>query len=111
MYLSIGVCKSEFMDSCPVELAPYIKAHKMKIQEADRMAWSFCGNYVLSAMTVAIDHCLNGRKAKSEYIKKPVFDMNNTDDNLSEDEIQRQRELFVAKLMTMKANFELNKKE
>ena len=54
---------------------------------------------------------MNGKKAKSKYIEKPVFEMANTENNLTEDELQRQRELFVAKLMVMKTNFELNKKE
>lgn len=99
------------MDSTPVELAPYIRAHRIKLEEMDRVIWSSCGNYVLSALSVALDHCMNGKKAKSKYIEKPVFEMANTENNLTEDELQRQRELFVAKLMVMKTNFELNKKE
>lgn len=109
-YLAIGVSKSEFMDSNPVELAPYIKAHKIKLEEIDRMLWMACGNYVRSAFEVAIDHCMNGRKATSKYIEKPIFETVNTENNLTEEEIKRQRELFVAKLMVMKTNFELNKK-
>ena len=77
----------------------------------DRVIWNSCGNYVLSALSVALDHCMNGKKAKSKYIEKPVFEMANTENNLTESELQRQRELFVAKLMVMKTNFELNKKE
>ena len=34
--------------------------------------WHFAGTYGISALIYAIDRCLNGKKARSEYIKKPV---------------------------------------
>lgn len=42
----------------------------MKERESD--VWNFVGTYGISALIYAIDHCLNGKKAKSEYIKKPI---------------------------------------
>ena len=73
------------MDSCPKELEPYDKAHKMKIEEQDSLQYKWWGNYGISALIVAIDR-------------------------LTEEEIQKQRELFVAKLQVMQTNFELSKK-
>jgi hypothetical protein len=35
--------------------------------------WSWWGNYGISAVTCALDHCLNGKKAKTKYIKKPLL--------------------------------------
>lgn len=35
--------------------------------------WLWFGNYGLSAVSVAVEHCLAGRKAKSNYLDKPVF--------------------------------------
>lgn len=31
------------------------------------------GNYGVSAIGVAVEHCLVGHKARSEYVKKPLF--------------------------------------
>lgn len=59
------------MDSCPKELGPFEKAHKARIQEQDYMNW-LSGQYVLSAVSVAVERCLAGRKAKSQYIEKPI---------------------------------------
>lgn len=67
------------------------------------------GTYGISALTVAIDRCLNGRKARSKYIEKPIMqELEEKNKPLSEEEMDRQRELFVAKLEAMRVNFELN---
>lgn len=95
------------MDSSPKELAPYLKAHDMRMKEMDRIIWSACGNYVLSAVTVAVDHCLNGNKARTKYVEEPVIGKKQ-EAELTEKELQMQRELFVAGLMAKKTNFELN---
>lgn len=45
-------------------------------------------------------------------MKNPVFrEMEESKKTLSEEELQRQRELFVARLNVMKTNFELNHKK
>ena len=99
------------MDSCPKELEPYDKAHIKSIEEKDRLMHMWFGNYALSAFGVVLEHCLN-EHAKSEYIKKPITEMAKEENRgISEDELQRQRELFVAKLEVMKTNFELNHKD
>ena len=61
------------MDSCPYELWAYDKAHKQKLEEKDRLIHIWAGNYGLSALTVAIEHCLHGEKATSTYIKSPLL--------------------------------------
>ena len=92
-------------------LKAYNKAHEEKIKTIDALAWQICGSYVLSAITVAVDHCLNGRKATTKYIEKPCMQKNEVrQEEMSEEELKRQRELFVAKLMIMKSNFEINHK-
>lgn len=94
--------------SCPADMEPYLKAHKEELKEKDYMAW-LQGQYTLSAVSVAVEHCFAGRKAKSKYIKKPFLqELEEQNKSLTEEEIQRQRELFVAKLKAMKTNFELN---
>lgn len=96
------------MDSCPKELEPYFEAYKVKVKMRDEEMW-LMGIYVHSAVQVAVEHCLAGRKAKSKYIEEPFLQKHEKDNQpLSKEELQRQRELFVAKLEVMKANFEIN---
>ena len=97
------------MDSCPKELEPYNKAHKMNIVEQDNLQHMWWGNYGISALIVAIDKCFS-KKPKAEYIKEPILSKTFENDVLTEEEIQKQRELFVAKLQVMQTNFELSKK-
>ena len=96
----------------PTKLKPFQEAYRIKRENRDEEIWSICGNYILSAFATAIDGCLNGRKASSKYIEKPLLrDRVNDGKELSEEELQKQRELFVAKLLVMKTNFELNNKK
>ena len=97
------------MESCPKELEPYNKAHKMNIVERDNLQHMWWGNYGISALIVAIDKCFS-KKPKAEYIKEPILSKTFENDGLTEEEIQKQRELFVAKLQVMQTNFELSKK-
>ena len=97
------------MDSCPKELEPYNKAHKMNIVEQDNLQHMWWGNYGISALIVAIDKCFS-KKTKAEYIKESILSKKFENDGLTEEEIQKQRELFVAKLQVMQTNFELIKK-
>ena len=98
--------------SCHADLEPYAKAHKQETLENDSLMHAWWGRYGLSAVSVAVEHCLAGRKAKSKYIDKPMLQQAEEKNKpLSEKELQRQRELFVAKLEVMKTNFELNHKD
>lgn len=100
------------MDSCPKEMESYDIAHRKKLEEQDYLQHLWWGSYGLTAMAVAVEHCLNGKKAKSKFIDKPVLQtIEEQNKPMTEDELQRQRELFVAKLEVMKTNFELNHKD
>ena len=53
------------------ELNPHIikcisKGYKEQKIEKDAMMHAWWGTYGLSAVAVAVEHCLNGKKAKSE---------------------------------------------
>lgn len=66
------------------------------------------GTYGLSAVSVAVEHCLAGRKAKSKYIEKPVLSEiqeRKTNKELTEDEKQAQLDKFVMSLKIMESNF------
>lgn len=72
------------------------EGYKQKIKQEDYLAW-VNGRYTMSAVATAVEHCLNGRKAKSEYIKEPLFLKNFEDYGLTEEEIY-ERELKKALL-------------
>ena len=98
------------MESCPKELEPFDNAHKKKIEEQDVLQHLWWGNYGVSALIVAIDRCFSGKKSKAKYIKETILSKTFENDGLTEEEIQKQRELFVEKLQVMQTNFELSKK-
>lgn len=100
--------KHEFMHSTPYVLKAYDQAFNKKIEMIDMLAWRFCGSYVLSACSVAVEHCLAGNKARSKYIEQPV--LKTASEEMSEERKQKERELFVARLEVMKTNFEMNHK-
>ena len=58
--------------SCPADLEPYAKAYELEQKQKDEILWIQCGTYFLNAIQVAVEHCLFGKKAKSEYIKNSI---------------------------------------
>lgn len=74
------------------------------MKEKDAYIHAWIGEYGISALTVAIDGCLNGRKSTAKYVKYPILERA----EFEEKDKQKQRELFVASLMAMKTIFELN---
>lgn len=93
--------------SCPADLEPYKEAHNLEVREVDSLAYAFCGNYILSAVAVAIEKNLAGKKSKSKFVDSPMLQ----EFGMSEEERrQKQIDLFVAKMEIMKANFDANKR-
>ena len=68
------------------------------------------GIYIESAVATAVEHVLAGRKATSKYIEEPLLKKSKKDE-LSEEEIKRHSENFLAKLELLGANYELSKKD
>lgn len=95
--------------SCPADLEPYAKAHKLEMKEMDAQLYDM-GIYAMSAVAVAIERNFS-KKPKGKYIERPFLEetwgIEKTD---SEKELQKQRELFVARFETMGANFRLSQK-
>lgn len=59
---------------------------------------------------VAVEHNLAGRKAKSKYIEKPLLqEIEKKNVPMTENEIQKQRELFISRMQAMKTNFDKNR--
>lgn len=99
-----GISIEEIDWSCPADLEPYEKAYNAEMKSKDAMMYTWIGDYMVSAVTFAVDHVMNGRKATSKYPDSPIM----ARQEQMEKNKQKQRELFVAKLMAMKTNFELS---
>lgn len=74
MAFAMGISAEEFKHMTPYKLECCLKGHKINRQMRDEEMWLWFGNYGLSAVSVAIKHCFAGRKAKSKYIEKPIFE-------------------------------------
>lgn len=60
--------------SCPVDLEPYAKAYELEIQHQDSRMYMM-GMYNLSAVTVAVERNLAGRKSRAKYLEKPILEL------------------------------------
>lgn len=109
--MAIGVTYERFMNSCPRELKPFLESYKIRRKMLDEQMW-ILGQYIGSALDSTVCNAFlwrrKGEKAH-RYIEMPFMQkMEEQRKPLSKDELQRQRELFVAKLEVMKTNFELS---
>lgn len=101
--------------SSPADMEPYLKAHREELKEKDYLAW-LSNQYTLSAVLVAVEHCLAGKKAKSKYIEKPILQeiekkqIENKNVLLTEEEKKKQTEKLFMQLRIMGANFKLEHK-
>lgn len=82
----------------------YIEAQKIRMKQEDENNWNL-GKYVLSAVMVAVEHNLAGKKAKSKYIEKPF--LHDAFEEESKQSIEMQRELYVKRLEARKKKFDL----
>lgn len=87
----MGISVEEFKHLTPYKLECCLNGYNMSRQVRDREMWQWFGNYALSAIHVAVDHCLNGRKAKSEYIEKPILHHLSENTGLTEEEIYEKK--------------------
>ena len=86
--LAIGVPYELFFHLTPKKLKAFYKAFKIKVENRDAEMWRN-GQYTLSATLTAIDHCLSGKKAKTEYVKEPILQKAFEEDELTQEERDR----------------------
>lgn len=89
----------------------YDDAYKIKRRMADELSY-FSGIYTYEAVAIAVGNAFRGKGSKAiDYRKKPILEEIEEQNNpLSEAELKRQRELFMAQLNVMKSNFEMEKR-
>ena len=98
----MGLEREFIDDSCPAELEPYVKAHKIKMHEIDSQNWQL-GIYFMRAISV----CFNFSKEKREYFDKPMLEQIEYEKT---DEYKKiMQEKLFASLKVMQSNFERNK--
>lgn len=99
--------------SCPADLEPYAKAHKIEMQEKDSGMY-FMGAYNKIAFEVVMAHFgagLAGKKSDAEYPKEPFMMKSENKKMLTEAEMQREVDLFFAKEEARRANWKRNHKK
>ena len=112
----MGITWSEFWHMNPHIISCVADGYKKRIEEKDALMHFWWGTYGLSALGVAIEHCFNGKNAKSKYIENPLWserqeDQCKKEEKLTEEEKKKQTEMFFTKLRVLEANHKLTKKE
>lgn len=79
----------------------------MKQRMRDKEMWIWWGNYGMSAITVAMDHCFSGEEAKSKYTDKPIMSSSLEKSEEKNDYAEKQEEVAV---FEMKQRIELLRK-
>ena len=87
----------------------YAEKQKEDFKLADIHAF-IQGRYMVDALLCTVGNMLGGKKANFSYPEQ-AYSLANQDKYLTEDEIQRQRDAFIATLQTMEHNFNRNKKK
>lgn len=68
------------------------------------------GRYMVDALLCTVGRMLGGKKVDYSYPEQ-AYSMAQQEEQLSEDELQRQREAFMAALKTMEINFKREKQK
>lgn len=100
----MGLEKDFVDESCPADLEPYIKAHKIRMHEIDSQNWQL-GLYFMRAISV----CFNFSKEKIEYFDKPILEQIEYEQTAEYKKLAQEK--LFASLKIMQANFERNKKK
>lgn len=86
--MAMGVSYEIFWHLTPHKLKAFTKTHELRRKIQDEEMW-IMGQYVLSAVSTAVEHCLAGRKAKSQYLSAPILKEFMDESGLSQEEKDR----------------------
>lgn len=84
----------------------YAEKREEEFKQADLMAY-IQGVYMIDALRCTVINFF-GKDANFTYPER-AYSLKGEEENLSEEEIERQRQRFIASLQTMEHNFNLNK--
>ena len=106
-----GISYNEFGKLNMKQIRYISKAYSEKMEEDFRLSDTMAfiqGRYMVDALLCTVGNMLGGKKADFKYPEQ-AYTLANKERQLTEDEIQAQREQFIAMLKTMETNFNLNK--
>ena len=104
-----GMNEEQFWRANPAIIDVWEEAWKRQENRKNELIHAWVGEYGISALVFAIDHCLNGKKARSKYMEKPIrlFE-------LTESEKKAQKEnatdMFIAWANATKASYDVKNK-
>ena len=107
-----GISYDEFGKLNMKKIRIISKAYSEKVEDDFRVSDVIAfiqGRYMVEALLCTVGNML-GSKAKFKYPEQ-AYSMQGKEEELSEDEIQRQREQFIAMMQVMEKNFKLEKEE
>lgn len=109
-YIAIGVPYNTVMHLSPKKLKVFDKSYDLQRDIEDEKMW-YLGMYIENAVFVAVEHCLAGKKASSEYLKQPLIKeaKANNPDLMTEEEKLEKVKLLFATLEARKAEFDREK--
>lgn len=89
----------------------YDEGYKIRRKMDDEKAY-FDGYYTYEAVAISLANAFRGKGQKAlKYREKPILqEIEEKNRPMTEEEIQKQRDLFVESLKTMKTNYDLSKK-
>lgn len=109
--LAVDVPYELFWHLNPKKLECFKAAHAIKRRMADEEMYRM-GIYVTRAVGVAVEHCLCGEKAISEYFKAPILSRKDESEEVltEEQKLEFQKQLLM-QLQIMESNFKATHSE
>ena len=101
--IAMGVSYTEFKHLNPYKLSLAHKGVEMRRKIRDEEMGMWFGSYGRAVIAMGVREGAWG-KGKLDYPNEPILNKKET----TEDDLKKQRELFVTGLMAMQTNFELN---
>lgn len=104
-----GMTEEQFWRANPAIIEVWEEAWKRQENRKNELIHAWVGEYGISALVFAIDHCLNGKKARSKYMEKPIRLFELTE---SEKEAQKENatDMFIAWANATKASYDVKNK-
>ena len=100
-----GMTEEQFWNSNPRIIKVWEQAYKNEQNRMNNLIYNWVGHYGVSALMFAIDHCLNGRKAKAKYLEQPIQIFELTEEE-KEKATQKARQNFLAWAENMQRKFD-----
>lgn len=112
--LAIGISYNDFWNMNPRIVKVCIEGYKNKINrelEYDNYVAYLSGIYVRDALASTVGNMFSKKSSKPiEYPREPYPVTEKQQEYNEQQEIERQRQLFMARLQAMQTNFELSQK-